>query len=146
MNKDLYEAQKDLLESTFSKAMAYTNTVILAGYASFFGIWNFTKPQLTNNQILWSAVLMSVSLIAFVLFEIYGMFYRSKSLLGLANVVNNQETFNKKLLEHKEKEQTRSIVHGRIWLFVFPVSVISGVSAAGILLWAFIAQLFQAYG
>ncbi len=146
MSKELLEAQKELLESTFNKAMAYTNMIIFAGYASFFAIWNFTKPQLSDTQILWSALLISVSLIFFVLFEIYGMFHRSRSMLGLVKVVNNPDKFESFLLEHKNIEQGRAVTLGRIWLIIFPISVITGVCGAGVLIWAFITQLLETYG
>ncbi|MES9852795.1 MAG: hypothetical protein ABW170_13325 [Candidatus Thiodiazotropha sp. L084R] len=145
MDNELLKAQKELLSSSFSHAMAYTNTVVLGGYAAFFAIWNFTKPQLSNGQILLSALLMSVSLMSFVAFEIYGMVFRSKSILGLARAVSNPQQFVLLLQEHKENEQSKAIVYGRVWVAALAVSVFTGFGAAFILIWAFISELFKLY-
>ena len=125
--------------------MAYTNIIILAGYAGFFAIWNFTKPQLSNEQILWSALLMCISLMSFVAFEIYGMILRSKSFLGLTKVINDPKQFVTLLKGHNENEQSRAIIFGRVWIIGLFISVASGFIAAGILIWAFVCELFKLY-
>ncbi len=145
MSNELLEAQKELLSSSFSHAQAYTNAVILGGYASFFAIWNFTKPQLTDGQILWSALLMSLSLMSFVAFEIYGMIFRSQSILELAKAVNDPGHFETLLKEHKEKEKTRATKYGKVWVIALAISVSAGFGAAGVLMWAFIRELFKLY-
>lgn len=145
MDNELLKIQKELLSSSFNHATAYTNTIILGGYVSFFAIWNFTKPQLSNEQILWSAFLMSISLISFIAFEIYGMILRSRSILELHKAVNNPNQFITLLQTHKEKEQSRAINNTRIWVASLFICVTSGFTAAGILIWAFISGLFNLY-
>jgi len=56
-----------------SFAMIYNNAIILAGYAVFFGIWAYTKQFLPAWAMQLTAVLMGLSAMAFVGFEIYKM-------------------------------------------------------------------------
>lgn len=145
MNKELLEAQKELLSSSFNHAMAYTNIIILGGYASFFAIWNFTKPHLSKEQILWSALLMTASLMSFVAFEIYGMILRSHSILRLAKAVKDPENFEALLGEYQNQEKTKVTRYGRVWVVALVISVATGFSAASILVWAFIRELLRLY-
>lgn len=145
VDQELLNAQKELTAHTFDKAQAYTNVVLLAGYAGFFAIWSFIKPDITKEQVFWSGLLIALSLTAFMLWEIYGSFYRSRSLLGLAKAVNNPAKFHELLEQHKIDEHARIIRFGRIWVVVFGFTVLTGFSAIGILLWAFVSGLWKFY-
>ncbi|NTV05451.1 MAG: hypothetical protein HGA59_02950 [Chlorobiaceae bacterium] len=145
VDKELLNAQKELAAHTFDKAQAYTNVVLLAGYAGFFAIWSFIRPDITNEQVFWSGLLIALSLTAYMLWEIYGSFYRSRSLLCLAKAVNNPDKFHELLEQHKLDEQARIIFLGQIWVVVFGFTVLTGFSAIGILLWAFVSTLWKIY-
>jgi len=62
IDREILEAQKELLAHTFSQAQAYTNVILVAGYAGFFAIWSFIKPELTKATVFWSGLLISLSL------------------------------------------------------------------------------------
>jgi hypothetical protein len=145
VDKELLNAQKELAAHTFDKAQAYTNVVLLAGYAGFFAIWSFIRPDITKEQVFWSGLLIALSLTAYMLWEIYGSFYRSRSLLCLAKAVNNPDKFHELLEQHKLDEQARIIFLGQIWVVVFGFTVLTGFSAIGILLWAFVSTLWKIY-
>lgn len=144
-NKELIEAQKEILASTFSQAQAYTNLIIAAGYAGFFGIWSFVKDDLTRGTMFWSALLISLSLAAFIAFEIYGMYYRSVTLIGIANALDDAERFESLILRHRAEEKERAIVFGRLWLGVLSFTVVTGFLALFILLSAFIHGIWMIY-
>lgn len=145
VDKDLLNAQKELTAHTFSQAQAYTNLVLVAGYAGFFAIWSFIKTDMSRAQIFWSGLLITLSLTTFMVWEIYASFCRSKSLLGLARAVNDPENFLAHLHSHKADEQNRVIRHGRAWAVAFAFTVLTGFSAIGILLWAFVCGLWKVY-
>lgn len=63
------DAQERVMTVAYDKAATYTTIVIFGGYAGFFGIWQLTRDYLTKEQALWSAILILLSLLAFVLFE-----------------------------------------------------------------------------
>ncbi|RFC37966.1 MAG: hypothetical protein DID89_2727548617 [Candidatus Nitrotoga sp. CP45] len=143
VDKELLNAQKELTALTFGQAQAYTNVVLLAGYAGFFAIWSFIKPYITKEQVLWSGLLIALSLTAFMLWEIFRQFHQSRSLLELKRALNDPANFHGLLVQHKAKEQTRIIHLGSIWAVVFVFTILTGFSAIGILLWAFVCALWK---
>lgn len=51
---------KDITAHVFSKATAYSNVIIIAGYVAFFAIWNHVKDQLPEKLTLIAALLISL--------------------------------------------------------------------------------------
>ena len=145
IDHELLEAQKELLSSSYSKAGAYTNMVLGLGYAGFFGLWALTKEYLTNGQVLWSALLMAISLLTFILFEVYKSFYISQSLLGLERAVSDPQNFRQKILQWQSESHTKTIRFGKIWSSIFWVTVVTGIGGALILMYAFVVTLFALY-
>ena len=145
INRDLLNAQKELVAHTFTQAQAYTNVVLLAGYAGFFAIWAFLKPDLSKGQVFWSGLLIALSLATYVLWEVYQSFSRSRSILGLANAVATPERFHELLERYRVAEQDRLIQMRRAWVVAFSVTVVSGVLAILVLLAAFVQVLFALY-
>ncbi len=75
------KVQKFIIElnaKLFEKAQAYTNVIILAGYAGAFTVWSSTKQSLSAKANIVIAGLLAFSLLAFVCHEIYGMIQRSR--------------------------------------------------------------------
>lgn len=145
IDHELLEAQKELLSSSYSKAGAYTNMVLGLGYAGFFGLWALTKEYLTNIQVLWSALLMAISLLIFILFEVYKNFHISQSLLGLESAVSDPQNFRQKISRWKSESHVKTIRFGKIWSSVFWATVATGMGGALILIYAFIVNLFKLY-
>jgi hypothetical protein len=145
INRQLVEVQKELLSASFSQAQAYTNIVLGAGYAGFFAVWAFTRDYLSDLQVLWSALLMSFSLIAFVAFEVYKSFFTSRTLLGLAETVQDESKFVERLAEWKREMHHRQLEFGRIWATTFWFAVVTGFGGGLVLLYAFLRQLLERY-
>src|SRR5258708_28488103 len=74
------DIQIRIIAGAYEKANAYTNLIIVAGYAGLFAVWQFTKDNLSRKQTLISALLIIVSLAIFVIFEIYKAHYTSRLL------------------------------------------------------------------
>jgi hypothetical protein len=145
--KKRVEAQKEVLAGIYSQAMAYTNLVIGAGYVAFFATWAFTRSFLTPRQILWSALLMTISVLAFVAFEVYKSFFISLSVLKLDKATHavNDASFVKAIQEYERDQRTRQIVAGRVWIVAFAVCVVTGFGAGLVLLYAFVENLLWDY-
>ncbi len=112
----IFERQKELITHSMSNAMAYTNLVIVGGYASFFGLWSLTKEHLLKEQIFWSASFIFLSVVSFVLFEIYKMYINGKIFVSLTQTVIDSIQFPQKILEHKEKSAEIARGLGKIGL------------------------------
>ena len=63
----------------------------------------------------------------------------------LLNIPLFTANFHELLVQYKAKEQTRIIQFGRIWAVVFGSTILTGLSAIGILLWAFVSALWKNY-
>lgn len=143
--RDPVEVQKELLSHAFGQAQAYTNVVLGMGYAGFFAIWSFLKPELSKAEVLWSALLVSISLAAFILFEVFQSFLRSRSILGLSQTVADPSKFQAEIEAFRKAERSRVIAQRYVWAVAFLVSVTAGFGAVLILLWAFVRSLFTLY-
>ena len=144
----MVETHVKILTSSYDKATTYTNLVIVAGYAGLFALWHVTKEHLSRNQTLSAALLLLVSIIVFVLFEIYKAYYTSSSLLGYSQIVNRPENQNSlaklasEIERYRLEDQRRGIWFGKSWLVVFIVTTLTGLGSAVILLYAFVRALF----
>ncbi|WP_171165069.1 hypothetical protein [Usitatibacter palustris] len=76
----LVEIETKLVSAIYDKAVAYTNLVVAAGYAAFFGLWAITKPYASPGLLQWAALLMLASAATFVIFEIYKMWRTTQDL------------------------------------------------------------------
>ena len=136
-----------LMSAAHEKSVAYTNLVTVAGYAGFFALWQLAKEYLDRKQVIWSALLMLVSIVVFVLFEIYKSYYTSRRWLELSRILSNPENHNSinqlssEIESYNLEGQRTDVRFGTTWQAVFIVTVMSGLCAYGILLYAFIRAL-----
>jgi hypothetical protein len=140
----LFEAQKELLSSTFGQAQTYTNVVLAAGYAGYFGVWSFVRNDLGRATMFASALLITISLGAFVLWEVIGMYMRNSVLIRLASVVADEEQFAVRLAAYKKERQDQNIRLIPVWKVVLAITVLTAVVAYFILLSAFVHGLWLA--
>jgi hypothetical protein len=141
------ETQVKVLSATFDKSVAYTNLVILAAYAGYFGLWQLTKEYLTKEIALWSALLMLVSVIIFVAFEIIKMVVIQHNVIDKAKVLRLPEVQrDPHALEKAFRElgavHERVLYHFmRIWVGALIATVFTGMAAASLLGYAFVAGI-----
>lgn len=145
INRELVDAQKELLAHAYGHAQKYTSVVLLAGYAGFFTIWSYLREDFSKGQVFSSGFLISLSLSTYIIWEVYQAFHRSRSLLGLNKVVLDPKNFSTLLAEYNKAEHQRAIIFGRVWVFVFGFTGLTGLSAVGILMYAFIEKLWFTY-
>ena len=139
------EVQKELLSSMYSQANAYTNLILGAGYAGFFGVWTFTRDQLNASQVFWSAILVTISLVSFVAFEVYKNLYISRGLLSLNLTIQDEQQIAANLLRWREDQRDREITFGRVWASTCWISILSGFGGGLVLLYSFVRGLLGVY-
>jgi hypothetical protein len=128
----------------YDKAVAYTNIILLAGYAAFFAIWNTMKTNMSRWEMLLTAFCITFSLVFFVFFEVTKMIVNSKSLTGLTKVLNAPpQDFDKRLAEQQKAEQRMSIRLLKFWVVILALTVLPGLVAAAVLLSSFGRQLWK---
>jgi hypothetical protein len=136
------DAKIKVASAMYDKAAAYTNLIILAGYAAFFTVWSTMKARMSNTEMLIAAFCVTFSLVFFVFFEVARMVVSAKSLTGLAKVLKApRQEFDQKLAEQETAAQRLNISFIKVWIVIMVLTVVPGLVAAAVLLWSFGRQL-----
>ena len=141
------ETQIKILSATFDKSVAYTNLIVLAAYAGFFGLWQLTKEFVTKEVAFLSALLMLVSVAAFVAFEVVKMVYINHNMmekakaLKLPAVRQTPHALARALQEIGEVNERVGVHLMRYWAVTLIVTIASGMAAASVLGYAFVSGL-----
>ena len=139
MAADIADTQIKVVTATFDKAAAYANIMLVGGYAGYFGLWQLTREYLSKPQALWSALLVLVSLVTFVLFEVVKMVVVSKSIQRQAAILNSPTTrsdlqkLTKELNELQAIQEHGSTQFMRFWALTVGVAVSTALAGAGVL-------------
>lgn len=145
----MIETLVKILSSSYDKAIAYNNVVIVAGYATFFAIWGATKPALTHWISITSALLMVSSATVFVLFELFKMVQSSQTLMQLQSIAADEnarkdpEVFQSKVKAFETLQRSASLHFVRVWVAVLGITVSTAVAAIGLLAYNYVCALLQ---
>lgn len=126
-----------------NRAKEYTNIIIVAGYAAFFGLWAGIAQDIDVRARATAAALLTLSLMAFISWEIISMYYRAES----------HKPFNELLLqtpyesEFEDSWDAAVAANERIynryikaWPWFLIISVFTGLCGAAILFGAAAAK------
>jgi len=129
-------AIKEIVTHTYSRSAAYTNVILVAGYAAFFAIWKTMKPDLNKVLILSSGLLVLASVLLFIGSEIYGVFARTLYFRKLQKKLALQPspTFVQEVRAAEQEFEARAF---QIWLVVFIPTVLLGILGGLLLAGAF---------
>jgi hypothetical protein len=126
----------------FERAEAYSKAILVAGYAGVFAIWGFARDVLSARATEWSAVLVGISLLLYITWEIAQMVSGTLRRYRFNLLVNNDpRDFFKTLANHKATERSMLIRDNRNWLIVLIPTVVFGYAGACVLLWNVAAKL-----
>ncbi len=115
----------------FEKAQAYTNVIIAAGYAGSLALWNFAKPNMTPRGVAWTVLLIGISLVAFVTWEITLMIYRATAMAAFGKAVRKQPTdFFRLLDEYNAEQQQRAAKNYILWKVTLAPTILMGYAGA----------------
>jgi hypothetical protein len=109
---DIAEAQQKLITVSYDRAASYTTVIIFGGYAGFFAICHLSKEYLSKDQTLWSALLIMISLLSFVLFEVLKMILVTRSVFAKVAVLRRpavQADPQRLLQELKALEESQNV-------------------------------------
>jgi hypothetical protein len=123
-----------LVSTLVDKGAAYTNLVILAGYASFFALMPLVKDLLSPGSRRWAGLLMLLSLAAFVGFEIWKMLFMQFAMirrLRRFSIDNKKPDFDfvKASIQMEKDLHDLQIRFIPVWLAMTTVAILSGFAA-----------------
>jgi Predicted membrane protein (DUF2127) len=143
------ESYVKIITALYDKGTAYTNLLLIGGYASFFALWTNTRPLITTNQARWAAILMLISASIFVIFEVYKMLQNTAHLVRYQRILQqnieneaNPAVINEAFREYDHaynQRRNRLIIP---WFISNCFAVPTALIAVSILLCGFISGLF----
>lgn len=68
-------AQKEVISHLFDKSLNYVTVIVAGAFAAYFATLSAVLPRLDDVQLRWSALLMTISLSTFILWEVFNMAY-----------------------------------------------------------------------
>lgn len=147
---EMVEKQRDLVAGTLStymdKGMAYTNLLMVAGYAGAFTVWSFTKDELPRRAEVAVALLLTMSLVGFVSYEVYKMVYAFIEAAPQRSLVNTSmppkewiDEWNKLVAKSNRAKVGNQTT---IWIVQLSLTSLTGFGAMAILMFNFLAILF----
>ncbi|MCI0565105.1 MAG: hypothetical protein MN733_42100 [Nitrososphaera sp.] len=137
----------DVQTKVFDRAAAYTNLIMLGGYAGAFAIWNFTREHLTEWAEIWAALLLTISLVTFIFFEVFKMVFSSRITLkqrALLTKALPPDQFVKELQELGLQDSVRTnrwVIP--LWIGSLAIAVPTALGAVGIFIWSFVTILLS---
>ena len=145
--KQMHEKIKFMIKmqsAMFEKSMAYTNVIILGGYAGVFTLLSITKDFLSRSSVILSVILLAISLVFFCSWEVAKMiFYSSynRRIVPLLNLQQPPMQFFSELEKLRFHEQKQQLRFARWWYVILILTVLPGFGAGGILLYGYVRLL-----
>ena len=149
--KEELDSQIKFASELYDKSRAYTNLIITAGYAGYFGLWSVTKDNLTPKQVLWSALFMVISLCSFVFFEVYKMTLNSYFIISNNSALNklsnakDRDEYTKIKNERDRNIRLKNIKFTHFWVFALFIIIPTAIFGVSILMYSFIVNLLALY-
>jgi hypothetical protein len=134
----------DFQSAMYDKASTYTKVIMGLGYGGFFAAWSGTKAHLSPKLLVGSALLVTLSLVLYIVFEISQTMIASYLSIEFANTVNKPGAdVSAALWAYKKKASRLTTPLLSVWKIVFPVSAVTGLAGAGTLIYAFVDSLLR---
>lgn len=131
----------EMQTAAFGHARTYTTVVIFGGYAGLFAIWNFVRDDISARTSHLVGLLIGISLLTFVSFEIFGMIIRSIEFFKVRNMLVKELPPAKFLAERERLTKESNFLVQKVvipvWVIALVISVVTGIGAAIILLFTF---------
>jgi hypothetical protein len=147
--KEFAEKQKEIIidiqSRLYDKTAAYSNIIMLGGYAGGFTIWSYTKAELTHRANVLTALLLGFSLFVFILHEIYKIIIYIKHYNDIRSLISDTlpstELFEK-INEIKRGQDKTTLRFGtRIAAIVIAICTLTVFMALCVLFYNFCAIL-----
>lgn len=122
---DYKKEAEDFLRRQSEETSKYFNTVMAVGYAGYFATWTLTRADLDKWHSSFIGLMGMTSLAIFILWELFTMFIRMKTLQELGAFFQNVisvDDFEPFKREQASREAKRLMLVRPLWTLVFCVS------------------------
>lgn len=129
-----------LNEKLMSNANAYTNLIMVAGYAGFFAFWSTLSGKIPTWLFNACGLAITLSLTLFITWEIVKMFWSAKHMQATQAILAKRPHASV-ITEFEKAFQDFSTRSQKVWLVFLVPTVLSGMTAACLLLGYFCLSL-----
>jgi hypothetical protein len=145
---EFHDRYRDVLVKQQAKAFdmgaAYTKVVMGLGYGGFFTAWSFTRDHLGKRESIVVALLITVSLIAFVMYEVWSLYLITVQQLKdldrlIAARTIEQLQAEEQALEKSAIKRKKLIIF--VWRPTYVFCVVTGLLGAAVLVRRFVLEL-----
>jgi len=130
-------------KSMFDQSSNYTKLILGLGYAGFFGAWAGTRANLRRTELVGSALLICLSLFAYIIFEILQARFLSRAAIDFGRTLGTPGLQVSAVQQYQERTAKAQELFFKWWSWVFHFSAITGLLGALILIVAFIRFLWR---
>ena len=118
-------AQKELISHLYEKSHQYVTVIIAGAFAAYFATLGTLASRFSDMELRWSALLMTVSVTVFVMWEVFNIFYIGHhTFKGDYGVITRTPKWTK-----------------RGWYVVLIATLVTALPAVGLSMWVYIRGL-----
>ena len=138
---------RSFVEGCFEKADQYLRAIQLAGYATFFGLWSFTRAWLPLHIEILTGLLLTFSASIFIGWEIFKSTFLSIAIRKHAKIagLKNIELFIKQRVKRLQQKSSAIIWFARLRLWIWIVCLVPAVVSISLLLFYFCFALLKSW-
>lgn len=133
----------EMTTSAFDKQATYTTAILSIGYVGLFTAWNLTAPLIATTASRLVLVTALLSLVVFIIFEVFKMVYGHYFLMRTLKAVGAQgadfDVERQKYLDALSKAQPWFYT---TWALALSLTLALGLASASILVYAHIEKAF----
>ena len=136
------EALIQLQEKQMTNQASYTNLIMVAGYAGYFAFWSTLVTKMPQWVFALCGLLMTLTLTLFIAWEIIKAFWTGRYFHQVQEILGKPRG-SRTLSELQAVGSKFSAKGRRWWIWFFATSVITGLSAATVLIIYFAVELVK---
>lgn len=140
---DWIEKREKTIDQEAKEDRAYTNLIVGAGYAAYFGLWHLVGLKLNETAMAISGLCILVSGGIFVSFEIYKALRQGLIYARNSKIANSELTLKEKNKKYDEVCESLQGGFHETWFIHFVLCALLSAVGVSILAWNFIMILIQ---
>lgn len=125
--------QKELLQKMMESAAQYTQVVMVVAYAALIAFLTTFRQEFTAATAFAAAVTLSVSLLAFIGWEVFGMVMRGISAIRIAQAVENPWQHAEKMDRYRADMARFAVKFRAAWILAMGLAVAAALTSFAIM-------------
>jgi len=142
--EEIQKRLADMVSLSYDRGGQYTTLVVSLGFAGFFTAWGNLKNQISWRWSAGSLLLVLIALLFFIVWEVYGTFYRDSTVMSWLKIYEDDPV---NALKNWKAAQVGELKRKRKNLKFLVIArygtLIPGLLGGGVLILAGVLKLFK---